>query len=81
MTVNITTSPVFVVTEKSLPVAYILLFLLGFFGAHHFYIGKIGRGLLYFLTAGFFGLAVIWDLFTLPSQVRLVNTQRRVGIR
>ncbi|MDN4479744.1 TM2 domain-containing protein [Demequina muriae] len=66
---------------KSLLLAYILWFFLGLFGVQHFYLGKIGRGLLYLLTAGVFGVGWIIDLFTLPSQTRAINAQRAVGIR
>ncbi|WP_200809851.1 TM2 domain-containing protein [Demequina sp. NBRC 110054] len=62
-------------------ITYILWFFLGVFGVHQFYMGKIGRGILYLLTAGVFGIMVIWDLFTIPAQVRQVNAQRAAGIR
>ncbi len=65
---------------KDLPIAYILWFFLGVFGVHHFYLGKIGRGILYLLTGGVLGIMWLVDLFTLPSQVRMVNAQRSVGI-
>lgn len=45
-------------------VGWTLLVLLGVFGAHHFYIGKWQRGLLYLFTLGFVGIGVIYDLFT-----------------
>ena len=35
---------------------------LGTFGAHKFYEGKIGFGILYLLTLGLFGVGVIIDL-------------------
>ncbi|WP_084077516.1 TM2 domain-containing protein [Demequina sp. NBRC 110057] len=76
-----TNGPVYVYTPKSLLVAYVLWFFLGVFGIHHFYLGKIGRGLLYLFTAGIFGIGLLVDLFTLPSQTRTVNAQRAVGIR
>ncbi|MFV0287096.1 MAG: TM2 domain-containing protein [Demequina sp.] len=76
-----TNGPVYVYTPKSLLVAYLLWFFLGVFGIHHFYLGKIGRGLLYLFTAGVFGIGLLVDLFTLPSQTRTVNAQRAVGIR
>jgi TM2 domain-containing membrane protein YozV len=66
---------------KSTGVAYVLWFLLGVFGVHQFYMGKIGRGILYLLTGGVFGIMWFIDLFTLPGQLRNVNAQRAVGIR
>ena len=42
-------------------IAFILCFLLGYFGAHKFYEGKVGMGLLYFFTAGLFGIGWLID--------------------
>jgi TM2 domain-containing membrane protein YozV len=67
--------------DKSLGLAYVLLILLGILGVHQFYLGKFGRGTGYLLTAGWLTVGCWIDLFTLPSQVRTVNTQRRLGIR
>lgn len=69
------------VNQKSTGVAYLLWFLLGLVGGHQFYLGKVGRGLLYLFTLGILGIGTLIDLFTLPSQVRQVNTQLAVGTR
>ena len=66
---------------KSTAVGYVLLILVGVLGIHRFYIGKIGTGILYLLTAGLFGIGVIVDLFTLAGQIRVVNARRAVGIK
>lgn len=50
-------------------VAWILLTFLGFFGVHRFYMGKIGTGILYLLTLGLLGIGVIYDFWTLNSQI------------
>ena len=42
-------------------VALLLCIFLGFFGAHKFYEGKAGMGILYLLTVGLFGLGWIID--------------------
>jgi TM2 domain-containing membrane protein YozV/predicted transcriptional regulator len=62
-----------VVNIKSKGVAYLLWFFLGIFGAHRFYLEKIGTGILYLLTGGVFGIGWIIDLFTLGGQVDTYN--------
>lgn len=68
---------------KSAGVAYLMMLfgLIGICGIQHFYLGKVGRGILWLLTWGLFGVGSIIDLFTLPSQTRTVNARRAVGIR
>lgn len=46
-------------------VAVALCFFLGAFGAHKFYEGKIGMGILYICTVGLCGFGVIVDLIVL----------------
>lgn len=46
-----------VTSEKSRFVAFLLCFFLGVLGAHRFYTGKIGTGILMLLTLGGF---VVW---------------------
>jgi len=48
-------------SEKSRAVDAILCFLLGAVGAHKFYEGKIGMGILYIFTFGLFGIGVLVD--------------------
>lgn len=49
-------------------VSFLLCFFLGFFGAHKFYEGKIGMGILYILTVGLFGFGVIIDLIVILTK-------------
>ena len=49
-------------TEKDWLVALLLCLFLGGIGAHRFYAGKVGSGILYILTAGVFGIGVLVDL-------------------
>ena len=56
-------------------VAWILLTFLGVFGVHRFYLGKWPSGLLYLLTLGLFGIGVIYDFWTLNTQVSAINTR------
>ena len=46
-------------------VAFFLCFFLGLLGAHKFYEGKVGMGILYIFTGGLFGIGVIVDFFVL----------------
>lgn len=61
--------------EKSTSTAYFCWILSCFFinGIQKFYLGRTMMGLLYILTFGFFYIGTIYDLFTLPGQVRDYN--------
>ena len=51
--------------EKNKWVAVLLCFFLGFLGAHKFYEGKAGMGILYVFTMGLFGIGVLIDFIVL----------------
>lgn len=55
------------VSRKSKMTALLLCIFLGYFGAHYFYVGKGGKGLLYLLTAGLFGIGWIVDIFRIGT--------------
>ena len=48
--------------QKTRITALLLCIFLGGFGAHRFYVGKIGTGILWLLTLGFCGIGTIVDL-------------------
>lgn len=48
-------------TEKRILPAFLLCFFLGAFGAHRFYVGKIGTGILQIITLGGFGIWALID--------------------
>lgn len=54
---------------KDLFWAYLLLIFFGLFGIHQFYMNRPYYGVFYILTGGFFGLLVVFDIFTLPFQL------------
>lgn len=58
-------------------VAWAFLTFFGIFGIHHFYMGKILWGILYFLTGGFFGLGVLYDFWMLNEQISEENQKLR----
>jgi len=45
--------------------AFFLCFFLGYLGAHKFYEGRIGAGILYLLTCGVFGIGWLLDTLIL----------------
>lgn len=49
-------------SDKSWIAALLLCIFIGGLGIHRFYVGKVGTGILYLLTAGFFGIGVIIDI-------------------
>lgn len=50
------------ISEKSRLVAFLLCFFLGGFGAHRFYVGKIGTAIVQLLTLGGFGIWTFIDM-------------------
>ena len=49
-------------SSKKRLVALLLCFFLGCLGIHRFYVGKVGTGIIWLLTAGVFGIGAIIDL-------------------
>ena len=67
-------------SEKSRAVALAVCIPLGVFGAHRFYVGKIGTGILQLFTFGGFGLWWLYDLITLASGEFRDADGRRVAL-
>lgn len=49
-------------SDKNFVATLLLCFFLGGLGIHRFYVGKIGTGILMFITIGGFGIWTIVDL-------------------
>jgi TM2 domain-containing membrane protein YozV len=56
-----------VMSEKNRLVALLLCFFLGYLGIHRFYVGKIGTGIVWILTAGVFGIGWLVDLIMIAA--------------
>ena len=55
------------ISPKSKIITLILVIFLGFLGIHRFYAGKVGTGIIWFLTAGFFVFGWIYDIIKIAS--------------
>jgi TM2 domain-containing membrane protein YozV len=61
---------------KDYNLTWILLTFLGVFGMHRFYLEKWLTGLLYLLTGGLFLLGIVYDYWTLNTQISEINRAR-----
>jgi TM2 domain-containing membrane protein YozV len=52
-------------SDKSIIKVLLMLLFFGWFGGHHFYLGKTMKGLLYFFTFGLFTIGVFFDFIML----------------
>ena len=65
-----------VVSSRNKWVALALCLTLGWLGIHRFYVGKIGTGILYWATKGFWGVGVVVDLILILTD-RFEDAQGR----
>jgi hypothetical protein len=68
------------VSDKKRLVAAILCFLLGVFGVHRFYAGKIGTGLLWLFTLGFVGLGMLADFILILAGEFKDSEGRKISV-
>ena len=55
------------ISRKSKTTALLLCIFLGGLGAHRFYVGKVGTGILYLLTVGIFGIGWFVDIIRIAT--------------
>jgi TM2 domain-containing membrane protein YozV len=55
-------------SDKSNTVALLLCFFIGFLGAHRFYVGKVGTGVLMLVTLGGLGIWALIDMIIIIMQ-------------
>ena len=63
-------------SDKKKSVALLLCIFGGFLGLHYFYVGRIGRGILYAFTCGLFGFGWFIDIF----KIALGSFRDNVGV-
>ena len=63
--VNTNVNNVYACAPKNRWIAFFLCFFLGYIGAHRFYVGKVGTGILYLFTLGLFGIGSLVDLIVI----------------
>ena len=56
-----------------------ILWIFGFTGAHRFYYGKQITGIIWFFTAGLFGIGWLIDLFLIPSMDKECDSRYQSG--
>jgi hypothetical protein len=69
-------SPLPTSPPKSRAITWVLWILLGWLGAHRFYLGRWVSGFVYLGTLGLVGVGVLVDAFFLPMMVRDANARR-----
>lgn len=56
-----------ITSDKSKNTALLCCLFGGLFGVHYFYVGRVGRGLLYACTVGLFTFGWIADIFKIAT--------------
>ena len=56
-----------ITSDKRKGVALVLCLFGGLFGLHYFYVGRIGKGLVFMCTGGMFGIGWILDIIKIAT--------------
>jgi TM2 domain-containing membrane protein YozV len=54
-------------SDRNRLTTFLLCLLLGYFGVHRFYVGRIGSGILWLLTGGILAVGWIYDLVMIAT--------------
>jgi len=54
-------------SDRDKRTALLLCVFLGMFGAHYFYVGRIGKGILYLCTCGLVGTGWVMDVIKIAT--------------
>lgn len=65
-------------SDKNRLVMFLLYFFLGMLGAHWFYTGHSGKGVLYLLTGGCCGVGLLIDFFVILAGTPRDSSGRRI---
>lgn len=71
-------APVVNPSDRNRLTALLLCIFLGWVGAHRFYVGKVGTGLIWLFTFAFLGVGVIYDLIFLATGEFRDDRERRL---
>jgi hypothetical protein len=71
-------APVVNPSDRNRLTALLLCVFLGWVGAHRFYVGKIGTGLIWLFTFAFLGIGVIYDLIFIATGEFRDDRERRL---
>lgn len=67
-------------SDKNGLVTLLLAIFVGYFGVHRFYVGKIGTGVLMFISLGFFGLWTLIDIIRIAVGSFTDDQGRRIQL-
>lgn len=65
----------YIVGDAEYSLAWILFVFTGFLGLHKLYLSRPFIAFLYFVSAGYFGIGLVYDIFTFNEQISKFNSK------